>query len=121
MLSRLSDVSPAFSENSSARFCWFGVILYAPTEEPRRRKWIANEFRAYSRILDAVGDRYGAVGHWAKVETDCLTRKEREALQRRIRRRFGDKLDAFLELRERCDPKGILLNDTLRDCFAQRE
>lgn len=113
-----SALSPAQSEEEEAAFSWFGIICYLPTPSQRKRTWIHNEFAAYCRVLEEVADRYGAVGHWAKIETQRLNKEERLRLQHRLRRRYGHKLDRFLELRAHHDPKGILLNDLLRDCFA---
>ena len=112
-----SALSPAQSEEEEAAFSWFGIICYLPTPSQRKRTWIHNEFAAYCRVLEEVADRYGAVGHWAKIETQRLNKEERLRLQQRLRRRYGHKLDRFLELRAQHDPKGILLNDLLRDCF----
>ena len=112
-----SCLSPAHSEEEEAAFSWFGIICYLPTQEERKRKWIANEFQAYCRVFEEVADRYGAVGHWAKIETETLNKEQRERLQQRLRKRYGSKLERFLELKQEYDPNGLLTNDLLRDCF----
>eukprot|EP01083_Nonionella_stella_P088347 246155_1 len=113
-----SYLSPAYSSNSDDLFSWLGIIFYIPTQSKQKRQWIANEFKEYSRILNQVCDEYGAIGHWAKVETQNLNTKERKELQNRLRKRFGQKLDTFLELRKEYDSKGILLNDVVSDLFS---
>jgi len=113
-----SYLSPAYNnDNTDDAFCWFGIIFYLPTSDQQKRRWISNEFHTYSRILDSVADKYGAVGHWAKVETHYLRRNERDELQKRLKYRFGNKLNEFFKIRNKYDPKGILINDVVSDFF----
>ena len=105
------------TNNNNEAFCWFGIIFYLPTQDEQKRRWISNEFHTYSRILDKVADKYGAVGHWAKVETHYLKKHERKQLQNRLQNRFGNKLKQFFEIRNQYDPNGILINDVVSDFF----
>jgi hypothetical protein len=86
-------------------------------QDEKKRRWISNEFQTYSRILNDVGDEYGAIGHWAKQETHFLDKREREKMQNRLKKRFGDKLTEFVQIQKQYDPNGLLINDVVSDFF----
>eukprot|EP00939_MAST-03C_sp_MAST-3C-sp1_P001413 g1413.t1 len=99
-------MSPAHSTNADDIFTWVGIIMYLPSSlEAVQRDSIVSSFGEY--VNDALGpesSQYGAVVHWAKLET------EETALQDRMRTESRFPVEAFNVARKRLDPHGILSN-----------
>ena len=80
----------------------------APSSRARARAASRAREPRYKRAAEArLWQRYGAVEHWAKVERP-RDADEAERVRARLRRRFGDDLDAFRAARAGLDPRGVL-------------
>ncbi|KAJ1802747.1 D-arabinono-1,4-lactone oxidase [Coemansia sp. RSA 2598] len=86
-------LSPAYGQT----VCYIGVIMYRPYHKsvPYKKYW-----RVYEDIMRTLGGR----PHWAKAHKmfyyDFVN----------LYPRFGD----FVEMRKRCDPNGVFVNDYIR-------
>jgi len=82
-------LSPAYGQD----VCFIGIIMYRPhgREIPREKYW-----QGFERIMFQLGGR----PHWAKTHQ----LKESEL------RQVYPRLDEFLALRKKLDPKGIFVN-----------
>jgi L-galactono-1,4-lactone dehydrogenase len=118
-----SPLSPAYAGGGGrsgydarhALFSWVGVIMYLPSEDldptGYRREFVTQSFKdGYCRMVREVGERYGAMCHWAKLE---LGDDEEDggggAVAGGVRERLGPRVvGAFNEARATYDPKGVL-------------
>jgi L-galactono-1,4-lactone dehydrogenase len=102
-------MSPAHSSSPEQVFSWVGVIMYLPSQlSTVQKEDITHAFRRYIQVLQPIYDEYGAVPHWAKIETPGtpqLLIKQREQLQARY------DIAEFERVRMALDPHGILQND----------
>ena len=110
-------MSPAYSDDEDAVFSWVGVIHYIPTQNEEKRKKIAESFSKYSRMLEKLCDKYGAVGHWAKIEKDYRNENEIIECKERLKKYYGDRLQLFDKYRNELDPQGLLSNDVISTIF----
>uniref|UniRef100_A0A0G4F778 FAD-binding PCMH-type domain-containing protein n=1 Tax=Chromera velia CCMP2878 TaxID=1169474 RepID=A0A0G4F778_9ALVE len=68
------------------------------------------EFQLWSAVLQSIGEKYGARFHWGKKYIISPYTKFYLSL-------VYPKLDEFLQIREDMDPKGIFLNQHLKEMF----
>ena len=88
-----AHLSPCSDADGDAIFMWMNNILY------RVHPDVEELWPDYSELLREVGERFGAVPVWCKMEKGC----ERTAAQ--IRRRY--ELREFERARERYDPEQV--------------
>ena len=103
-----APMSPAYSPDPAAVFCWVGIIMYLPPEQTSQgRELIRRRFQDYRRSIEPLCEASGAKAHWAKIEPPD---DEQELLrtQRRLREDFP--VHEFNELRDALDPRRILSN-----------
>ena len=116
-----SYMSPAYSESSDEVFSWVGIIMYLPPGQgDREREKITRCFEEYVDIMYDVGQKYGAVPHWAKIEipnldtgkTDDIKKVAKiKELKCRLQKRYD--LAKFNRARNILDPDHILSNDLI--------
>lgn len=116
-----SPLSPAYAgggrsgyDARHALFSWVGVIMYLPSEDldptGYRREFITQSFKdGYCRMVREVGERYGAMCHWAKLELGDDDEDGDGAVAGGLRERLGPRVvGAYNEARATYDPKGLL-------------
>jgi L-galactono-1,4-lactone dehydrogenase len=110
-----SKMSIAAADDPCALFSWVGIIMYLPSGEPAVREAITEAFFDYRHACeDALWQEFGAVEHWAKVETRH-DEERRERLRTRLASRFP--VHVFNAARASLDPKNILANTLVEDLF----
>jgi len=124
--SSTSPMSPAGSSDPDEVFCWVGIIMYMPPGQGEDgRTKITETFHKYAAIAQSLGDKYGAVPHWAKIEVlpessgnadlDGKHPLARESVRARMRRRYP--VEAYNKARDTVDPKHVLSNDLIETLF----
>lgn len=102
---------------------WVGVIMYLPSEDNDptgyRREFITRSFKdRYCKLVRKVGEKYGIMCHWAKLEINEANDKE-EGVTESVRRRFGPKVvEEFNAARDLYDPKRVLSCSLLDQIFG---
>ena len=113
-------------ETKNALFSWVGVIMYLPSEDMDptgyRRQFITQAFKEeYCKLVRNVGEKYGMMCHWAKLEVpdDGL---DEEGIAQSVRERFGPKVvKAYNKARDMYDPKRVLSNSVVEQIFSGDE
>jgi L-galactono-1,4-lactone dehydrogenase len=123
--SSTSYMSPAYSENSDELFSWVGIIMYLPPgQDDTEREKITRRFEEYADIMHAVGKKYGAVPHWAKIELPDLVKGNNNDVQYssklndlkgRVQKRYD--IEKFNSARNELDPDRILSNHLIDTLF----
>ena len=116
-----SPLSPAYDEKENALFSWVGVIMYLPSEDNDstgyRREFITDAFKQqYCNIVQNVGQKYGLMCHWAKLELDdgC------DDITASLRERLGSKvIEEYNSARDMYDPKRVLTCEKLDKVFEK--
>ena len=107
-------------DTTNALFSWVGVIMYLPSEDldptGYRREFITKSFKdGYCKMVQEVGQRYGAMCHWAKLEVD----KDDDNVVQSVRDRLGPKVvGAYNKARTMYDPNGLLSNSLIDRIFG---
>ena len=107
-----------------ALFSWVGVIMYLPSEDNDptgfRREFITQAFkRQYCDIVRNIGQKYGIMCHWAKLELDEV---DAEDIAAGVRDRMGSKIvNAYNAARDLYDPKRVLSCDTIDKVFDKKK
>lgn len=106
-----APMSPAFAAPApgDALFSWLGIIMYLPPPGPSRAA-VQASFAAYKRDWLALGDKYGASQHWAKIEAP-RSEAELMALRATLRARFP--VADFNAARAELDPHNVLGNEAV--------
>ncbi|KAL7545620.1 hypothetical protein ACHAWF_008971 [Thalassiosira exigua] len=108
-------------ESQNALFSWVGVIMYLPSEDfdPTgfRREFITQSFKdEYCKLVRKVGQKYGIMCHWAKLE---VSDEDDPSVAESVRARFGPKVvNEFNAARDLYDPKGLLSCPLLEKVFG---
>ena len=116
-----SPLSPAYNEKENALFSWVGVIMYLPSEDNDstgyRREFITDAFKQqYCNIVRKVGQKYGLMCHWAKLELD----DGNDDVTASLRERLGPKvIEDYDSARDMYDPKKVLTCDKLDKVFEK--
>ena len=104
-------------------FSWVGVIMYLPSEDNDptgfRREFITNAFKEqYCGIVRNIGQKYGLMCHWAKLELDDDNGEEIAAS---VRDRMGlNVVNAYNAARDLYDPKRVLSCDIIDKVFDRK-
>lgn len=110
-------------EGKNALFSWVGVIMYLPSEEfdasGLRRDCITRSFQdEYCKLVRRVGEKYGVMSHWAKLELSGDAESD-AGVAERVRARFGPTVvGAFNAARDLYDPKRVLSCPLLDKVFG---
>lgn len=75
--SSTSSMSPANTTKNPADtvYSWIGIIMYLTSDDPKKRGAVTDRFQnEYRDVLEAVGDEYKAVTHWAKQVRELARR-----------------------------------------------
>ncbi|KAL9180161.1 hypothetical protein ACHAXT_008131 [Thalassiosira profunda] len=113
----VGPVARSSYESKNALFSWVGVIMYLPSEDldstSYRREFITEAFKEkYCPLVRRVGEKYGMMCHWAKIEDD-------EGVVESVRSHFGEEtVNAFNKARQMYDPKGVLSCPLLDKIFG---
>jgi len=108
-------LSPAFSDDPNALFSWVGIIMYLPLHDELQRAAITKKFEDYMTICrENLWDKYFCKVHWAKLE---LPKGEEDSRKFVASLRSRYPLDAFVHLRKKVDPRGILGNEFIETIF----
>ena len=112
-------------DTTNALFSWVGVIMYLPSEDldptGYRREFITKSFKdGYCKMVQEVGQRYGAMCHWAKLELDKEEEEEEEdEVVKGVSNRIGPKVvGAYNMARAMFDPNGLLSNSLIDRIFG---
>ncbi|KAL7486851.1 hypothetical protein ACHAW6_012443 [Cyclotella cf. meneghiniana] len=103
---------------------WVGIIMYLPSEDKDptgyRREFITQAFKdQYCRIVRNVGEKYGIMCHWAKLEID--DGDEDQGIAASVRSRLGPKvISKFNAARDMYDPKRLLSCNTIDWIFDRK-
>ena len=95
----------------SALFSWVGIIMYLPSEDfdptGYRREFITQSFKEeYCKLVRRVGNKYGIMCHWAKLEVPDI---DDDGVAESVRDHYGPKvISAYNAARAMYDPKGVL-------------
>ena len=106
----------------NALYSWVGVIMYLPSEDldttGYRREFITESFKnGYCKMVQEVGQRYGAMCHWAKLELD--KEEEEDEVVKDVSNRLGPKVvGAYNMARAMFDPNGLLPNSLIDRIFG---
>jgi hypothetical protein len=65
-----ANMSPAHSNNNDQLFCWVGILMYMPTEDPAVKKSILDTFRDFKRHVHGYFHRTKTRPNWL----NCLVR-----------------------------------------------
>jgi L-galactono-1,4-lactone dehydrogenase len=118
-----SPMSPAFSVDPKAIFCWVGVIMYLPPSQTEdQRTAITRNFNEYIARLQPLFEEVGAKTHWAKVElppADSPDYDDRLLSQQRQMRALYP-VDEFMAIKAALDPRGILSNKLVESLFTKK-
>lgn len=107
-----------------ALFSWVGVIMYLPSEDfdPTgfRRDFITRSFKdKYCKLVRRVGEKYGLMCHWAKLEVSEDPNNACGGVAESVRARFGPQVvSAFNAARDLYDPKRLLSCPLLDQVFG---
>lgn len=91
--------------------------MYLPSEDfdptGYRREFITQSFKdQYCTMVRKVGEKYGLMCHWAKLELD-------DGVAESVRSHFGPKVvGAYNDARAMYDPKGVLSSSVLDKVFG---
>lgn len=96
-------------------YCWVGIIMYLPTEDPVVRSRIRDRFEAYCAVEAARFPRFQAYSHWAKLEVPHEAGAAEE-MRARLRQRYP--IVAFNRARRELDPHGVLANEWVDNVFG---
>lgn len=114
-----SLMSPSHSNHPQGLHTWVGVIMYLPLDNEEQRKQITKKFsNTYAMLVKILSHRYGAVAHWAKLETpisDIDKSMSRSVMHRKY------PMDKFNALRSKYDPHNILTNPLMDTFFHTDE
>jgi L-galactono-1,4-lactone dehydrogenase len=118
-----SPMSPAFSVDPKAIFCWVGVIMYLPPSQTEdQRTAITRNFHEYIARLQPLFEEVDAKTHWAKVELPPADAPDYDdrllSQQRRIRELYP--VDEFMAIKAALDPRGILSNKLVESLFTKK-
>ena len=108
-------------DSQNALFSWVGVIMYLPSEDMDptgyRREFITQSFKdQYCKLVRKVGEKYGIMCHWAKLE---VSSDADAGVAESVRQRFGpDVVSTFNKARALYDPKGVLSCSLLDQVFG---
>ena len=108
----------------NALFTWVGIIMYLPSEDNDatgyRRQFITDAFKQqYCKVVRNVGQKYGLMCHWAKLELDGA---DREEIVDSVRSRFGMKVvNEYNSARDLYDPKRLLSSEMIDRVFHQQD
>ena len=90
--------------------------MYLPLENEEQRKQITETFsETYAMLVKILSMKYGAVAHWAKLETP---RSQMEKLMLRSIMHQKYPMDKFNALRSKYDPHNILSNPLIDTIFT---
>jgi len=107
-------------DSQNALFSWVGVIMYVPSEDldPTgfRREFITQSFKEkYCKLVRKVGEKYGIMCHWAKLE---VSGDGDDGVADSVRSHYGlSTINAFNSARDLYDPKRVLSCSTLDKIF----
>jgi len=111
-------------ESQRALFSWVGVIMYLPSEDfdPTgfRREFITQSFKEeYCKLVRRVGEKYGLMCHWAKLEVSEDPSDPSGGVAESVRNRFGPEVvSAFNAARDLYDPRRLLSCSLLDQIFG---
>mmetsp|Transcript_627 Transcript_627/g.1021 ORF Transcript_627/g.1021 Transcript_627/m.1021 type:complete len:387 (+) Transcript_627:1071-2231(+) len=111
-------------DSQNALFSWVGVIMYLPSEDfdPSgfRREFITQSFKdGYCKMVRKVGEKYGLMCHWAKLEVSEDPSDACVNVAESVRARFGPEVvGAFNAARDLYDPKRVLSCSLLDQVFG---
>mmetsp|Transcript_2029 Transcript_2029/g.3001 ORF Transcript_2029/g.3001 Transcript_2029/m.3001 type:complete len:165 (+) Transcript_2029:2-496(+) len=111
-------------ESQNALFSWVGVIMYLPSEDfdPTgfRREFITQSFKEeYCKLVRKVGEKYGLMCHWAKLEVSEDPSDPSGGVAESVRNRFGPEVvGAFNAARDLYDPRRLLSCSLLDQIFG---
>ena len=108
-------MSPAYSEAPEDIFSWVGIIMYLPTQDEQQREKITAAFEGYKRLRDSVSSGFGAMEHWAKLETPKC---EHDRLQVHHTLSRAYPIAKFNAERQRLDPRKVLSNNWVESLFT---
>jgi len=108
-----SKMSPAYSDDPDQKFCWVGVIMYLPTQDPADRDRITDLFKKYTELLRPLMRKYKAQTHWGKIP---YAENEESLKWTKAQLKQTYPVEQFTQLRRLADPNNILSNDML-DAF----
>ena len=100
--------------------------MYLPSEDfdptGYRREFITQSFKDnYCKMVRKVGEKYGLMSHWAKLEVSDEASDTNAGVAESVRARFGPQVvSAFNAARDLYDPKRVLSNSILDQVFGQR-
>jgi L-galactono-1,4-lactone dehydrogenase len=109
-------------DTKNALFSWVGIIMYLPSEDNDptgyRREFITKAFNEqYCKIVRKVGQKYGLLCHWAKLEIDD---SDDEGIAASVRARLGSKVvNDYNAARDLYDPKRLLSCDKIDKVFGK--
>ncbi|KAL3780487.1 hypothetical protein HJC23_012572 [Cyclotella cryptica] len=128
--SPLSPASVGFHDietydTTHALFSWVGIIMYLPSEDKDptgyRREFITQAFKdRYCRLVRKLGQKYGIMCHWAKLEID--DGDEDRDIAANVRSRLGPNvISKFNAARDKYDPKRVLSCSTIDKVFDRKQ
>jgi L-galactono-1,4-lactone dehydrogenase len=109
-------------DTKNALFSWVGVIMYLPSDDNDptgyRRQFITKAFNEqYCKIVRKVGQKYGLMCHWAKLEVED---NDDEGIAASVRARLGSKVVSdYNAARNLYDPKRLLSCDKIDKVFGE--
>jgi L-galactono-1,4-lactone dehydrogenase len=107
-------------DTKNALFSWVGVIMYLPSEDNDptgyRREFITQAFKDhYCKLVRDVGEKYGIMCHWAKLEMD---ESDAERIRAGVRSRLGPRvISDYNAARGMFDPQKVLSCNTIEQVF----
>jgi hypothetical protein len=107
-------------DTKNALFSWVGVIMYLPSEDNDptgyRREFITQAFKdQYCKLVRDVGEKYGIMCHWAKLEMD---ESDAERIRAGVRSRLGPRvISDYNAARGMFDPQKVLSCNTIEQVF----
>ena len=108
-------------DSQNALFSWVGVIMYLPSEDMDptgyRREFITQSFKEqYCKLVRKVGEKYGIMCHWAKLEVSSEADK---GVAESVHDHYGQEVvSAFNAARAMYDPKGVLSSPLIDKVFG---
>jgi len=111
-------------ESQNALFSWVGVIMYLPSEDldptGYRREFITEAFKKeYCRLVRRVGEKYGLMCHWAKLEVSEDPNDASAGVAESVRARLGPRVvNAYNAARDLYDPKRVLSSPLVEQVFG---
>lgn len=113
--SLMSPAGPKAGRDDGGMYCWVGIIMYLPTEDPATRAKIRETFKKYCAVESTRFQQYDAYSHWAKLEPPEETRLA-DQLRERVRARYP--VEAYNKARRELDPHGVLTNSWIEAVFG---